>query len=1040
MTTWDEPSYKTGFHSWLCSRVSNNEEKVLSILEKIPIDIASIDGTSLRDIKELNTHKGYKAIFPRAHMNKNDHMTDELIRVLKSSRAVYTGISAVYKLSALCWEEKVRYTKEIDFKRMFEAQDQFVQYESLLSANTPKRIASIIDRAKLETKYRHYYTRYLSLSSMFHHMSYFARTKSYTYDVEKSRKREEEWPIAKEFDIGPGFSVKLFEQCICIVRETEDSTDGSKDRTCYLLEPNSARRLSQLLRGVAKLSVYFTCTIKQTNSTATYKAFIRYLENMFDSMKRTNRPNELARALDIVLFYYLAKISSDIDDRSIRLQEKKYNDGNYDEIIGLKQMYDIVGGLSFSDSVDVLKVYKILPCPDFDPSTGFRNNADFYQNSWTFGELPKHVNNWGIKISREDFEEYQQLQAIRRYYNLFRKCPGILNQLGATYIQSNPNSNLNNYPYLDPKTLRTSDMKYIEIKGSFEWDSWNMNDPEHFQDKACPPQFINMNKIETAYEYNQMPLHDRSFLNFFLNEKFIPSGDALRFIYSNDMQDHGQRADFKPESKKPDPRNFFSAKPYFRLLRAEFEKNVARYLDHDNSAISGKTRHDSEMLYNRIFKQMPLNQKRLLISFDLEKFSPKMPRETSELANFIWMKAFDRSHMNAVWEHYTKAELHYIHEGIHQTHKPKFIDAEGQLGRCNTAFHIDLMAYAVRQLKKLNLTSSPGILLCLIDDGLLGIDVDKNTSNDTIRKILDVIESVYWYFGLHISWDKTFASYDTGMFLNEIWHKQMRYNGGVKAFLKMQPQKLSDELSVVGKVKGLTAMAHGSIKAGCDPHIAACELFRECFLLMMTFQRLRMLVKQSTIKQLCMFMITPIGLGGIGIPISSSLIGTRGTTPVDEFCDQIAYIMATFPKLANYYEPAIKQKIRVRKEIDQLRSPYSIRRVQKTLTEWKHISYLNDYVHTYGNNKFIQILMKINVDVEAKRLISSLQRRMTYEEVSLAYKMSPLSTLDTFFGKFKRSSSIIATLPRRSKAMLMSRYITELSSTYKETMDLYQNI
>lgn len=1038
MTTWDEEANTLDFHSWLFRKTPKDHELINNILTKIPLRIENPQDAGIPKTRDLQSYDAVRILFPRLAEYKDPYMATSVYNMIKDKQPtqIYTGINAIYRMFGYCWNEKVKYTREHNFKKIFEAQQQFIEYEAMLSNTTPKRVKDIKAVCDLPSGIKHYYTRYISLSSMFAHMGYFHRTASHRDLIARAKREDSQWPVCKSLNMGEPWELRLFDSTVCI-KKTSDSPDSEE---IFFFETKTLRRLIMLLRSTSKLAVYYANAMAVSNDTSVFSTWVKYMNIMSESLFKCHRSNEVARAYDIILFMYIADATNDVTDRAVEMQKTKFKDGNYIEIALPREVHAVVGSLGFMDAIDVLKSYKILPCPDFDSSTGFLSNTKFYEQQWTFGVLPERFQKLGLTISEQDFRDYQKLQVIRRYYTVHLECPGSLLQSGVDLITQNPSSPLSAYPYVLPAHLKVDLMKHIDISGSGDWQAWNMNDPDHYNDKACPPQFYDMNKITDADHFQNLKLEHRSFLGFFLSQPAVPHGDAIRWAYARQNFPKVQRAHFKPESKKPDPRNFFSAPPYARLMRAEFEHNVAKYLDCDNSSVTGKTPHDSVKLIQELLFTKKEDTKRIYISFDLEKFSPKMPLQTSKCANDIWMELFNQPYMEQVHKMFEDTELHYIHEGIHQKYTTKFADFEGQLGKVNTAFHIDLMAYTVRQLKKLKLVEGPGSLLALIDDGLLGINVPNEGFMQKIPQIMNVIEAVYWFFGLHISWDKTFVSAKFGMFLNEIWYNGNRYTGGVKAFLKMQPQKIQDELSFNGKVKGLIAMTQGAVKAGLDPHLATTELFRETYILLEQYLRRTNHIKTVEPRQLCMFLIIPVGLGGVGIPVASTLIGTIGSTPVDAFLDQMSYFIACFPNYANNYLPIVNQPSRQRKDASVLRAPLAVRRTGSTLTEWKHVTYVMDYVKENAMSKYAKVIFSINPEQTATSVLSMLPIKVSIEEISAAYKSSMLGALDKFVGKFKRSATLMQMIRPRARVLILGRYASEVQRVFEETIKVIPKV
>jgi len=454
MTTWDEETTKLDFHSWLFQKTPNDADLIEGMLKLVPMQLDKPQDIGLKRNDILNSYEGVKHLFPRLAIRKDLQMMTELYKVLKSSNQILTGISAIYKMFSFVWDEKVDYSKEIDFKELFECQDHYMDYDSLLSVNTPKRIKALKETCQLPTGFRHYYTRYMSMSSMMSHMGYYHRTKSHRDKVARADRFGEPWPLTTEFGLGKFWEVRLFESTVCI--SYIDPTDAKS--TLMIFETKALRRLIMLLRSVAKMSVYYTNTYMASGSKDVFAAWVKYMDLMSEAMKRCLRPNDLARALDICLFSYIALKNEDITTRATELQKKKFDAGNYEDIIRRSDFVSLGLSLGFMDAVDVLKTYKILPCPDFDPSTGFLSNTDFYKNQNTFGILPPHINVPGLAISVDDFKTYQKLQMIRRYYSVHKECPGRLSPSGIQFVLKNPNSILSSYPHVSPSNILLHDV------------------------------------------------------------------------------------------------------------------------------------------------------------------------------------------------------------------------------------------------------------------------------------------------------------------------------------------------------------------------------------------------------------------------------------------------------------------------------------------------------------------------------------------------------------------------------------------------------
>lgn len=1035
MSTWDVPCYKSDTLSAFTRVMPKEDHYARASWNNFGYEITTLEGLDIKSIEDLKTYKGLNKLLPNTSDRPDVWLFHELLYRATAAGKPHFGLTAVYKIVDAFLNGKIAYNTEVDFPTVEKYTYEISKLDFFASYMTPRRIEDTIKQGLLDTKTNALYKTCMQASYTLTHLAYYHRAASYRDKTYRCKKQDRTYPHVPKDDIDLGkYHHGYSFNGITMIQEID--IDG-RPETTYVFNNKSIQRAAQMLRSIGKMVQYYSMQSKRIGRSDYLTTAISMIFEMISYAAKTDRPNEVCRAFDVIYFTALAEHATDINNRSIKLQREKYAENKYDDIAPINWFLSASRKFKIYEQLDLLKLYKMFPCPDFDPHTGFLNMKKYHYNQNKVGTITEAYKRHKLNIDLQSFEHYRLMLYAQRFYRRHGRCPGRLTQQGRNMVTPQNFPHLISYPHIDAFTLKIEDIPLIDMKGTAMWENVDNNCAEYYMDKACPPQDFDLDKIKDGMDYNKLRIDQRSYLGWYLAQTDVPPGMGLRFSYAKHIRKAYQTAHFKPESKKPDPRNFYSAPPYIRRILSEYELNVRHYVEHDVAAILGKDPHDLNVQMNRVLGGTldRSTHRWILVSFDIEKWSPKMPKEIKELTYGFWNKLFDQPYLSATQEIFNEVDLHFIHEGVHQKYTVNNVDFEGQSGVVNTAFHTDMMAFAVRQCRQKGLITESGRLAVMIDDGLLALPFPLNTTNERINDTLDIIEAVYNYFGFTISWDKTFISEHVAMFLNEVYYDGLNVTTGVKAFLKMQPTKLDDELSFSGKIKGLTGMAMGCISSGLPPTLAKIELHREVMIMLQRTLRGKHAFKTIGSAMIPYFTFTPIAFGGLGIPFLNNISGSPNADPVGNFIGSAYYIVQTQIQVKGLLERILKQDLRVRRPVDILRAPAAVRVMGKTLTEMKHIQYVLTMVKSLCQNSYLRPLLHVDFESLGQQILSQLGPNPTETEVDIAYRMSPISIIDKFMSKFKRSSTMMSLLAPRMRARLVSRYLLEVNSVYNQFVD-----
>jgi len=376
--------------------------------------------------------------------------------------------------------------------------------------------------------------------------------------------------------------------------------------------------------------------------------------------------------------------------------------------------------------------------------------------------------------------------------------------------------------------------------------------------------------------------------------------------------------------------------------------------------------------------------------------------------------------------------LHYFHHGMHFSYETGVLDAEGQWGKTNTVFHEDVMAYSVRILRKIGMLKYPGKLAVFIDDGLLTLKFDKGEPLGNILKILDYLEYIYFFFGFHISWDKTFVSSNYCQFLAESYYKRNHIDLPFRAFLKMQKTKVLNELSPCGQIKSLVSMARSSSILGVPPHLVLYELCQEVYAIMAKSIRESQMKFNIVPLELALMTLTPTALKGFGVPFTASWLQNPAANSVENFFGICEYLGTIVPSIAKVLISILDQDGKVRSPLSLLRAPNSYRVTGHCLSDMKHYKLVAPVMKSFVRNQLLSWVFSLDLDVLAKDLLVLASDITEVSEVTMLYESSPISQFDKFLSKIKRGNTVLSLLTWRGKRALMNSYYYESLATMKE--------
>ena len=673
-------------------------------------------------------------------------------------------------------------------------------------------------------------------------------------------------------------------------------------------------RLLQMLTSHSKCYAYFAMYDwnDQDMSQRMLSAYNKIILEMTFAMDRAtwDSANRLCRAFDVILFSYYAELASDINNRSQVIQETKYYNENLDSVVDKRKILAIVKQQYFGvkETIELLKCYKLLPCPDFCHFSGLpdmaRKNLD-HRNMCNAHTI-NFKDNSSMTLTMDEFKLYQKRQMLVTYHARHKRLPG-----RVIYTPDTPDRLLN-YPDIGLSEIFVSDMKYIDFKGSFKWVDFTDQEHELVKDKTTAPS--NTHSREKATERIQV-------MKYLFDPKFLSQENAENKFYSGFVDWNKEIAlAWKPEAKKPSSRLFGMATDPDRRVLSAFERNIADYLVNRPGASVGMNDQELFKKLHELYNRYEPGFEKLMVSFDLEAWSPKQSPAWKVLMLEKWAYAFGRDEFVQLEKIFSDRLLTVQKFGHTDAWKNIGVDIEGFNGKLNTDGHIDLMGYLIYKLRKASVFTEPANFMALIDDGLMEAQIPIKTYDAAVEKIITVIEEGYRMFGHAISWDKTYVSKYFSMYLNEITLEGQRITPGVKSFLKIG---IPREVPIPNLIDDLTAHAstvRGAIKAGTDHNVAYDAYILEYYI---SLKRWSAYAKLD-IRDQVLRTFLPFAYGGYALNSLFSLATNATFDSLQASIGNCKMLCLVYPSFMPYYANVFNRPV---KEMDTgiiLRNPTSL--------------------------------------------------------------------------------------------------------------------
>lgn len=816
-------------------------------------------------------------------------------------------------------------------------------------------------------------------------------------------------PLSLEYvNIAPflmGWKYLSFRGVLLLVTPFQDKT--------FVLLPEDFDRLERLMLGFASVRIYshFYGDYASEGATIYRKAVIEWQDYVASSMGRLTKTqaNSFCRAMDVVFFIYLTSLATDINDNAHRHQLAKFRKEGLDEIVESSTVIAMVQRLKPKEALEVLQQYKCLPVADFDYFGMMGRQAKMWQ------ERREVADEFWTKAEFKDLMLYYKHMMIIGFNAKHGRCPG--------FVKDDVEEKRwhDSYPYVDPLRVPYAEVGDIDLNGEFIYRSRGKDCLDLVKDKAiCPDSVKN---LQGSNDLFALPVRSKSQLMDVLSRSAMPNTEELWQNF--ERLNLEVKGDDKPESKKPNGRMFFELASEARLCISEYEDSVSEYAKFIPGVTAGMSTGELVESMNRCTAPLPdeFHDTALIISFDLEKWSPTFQAEAHYAMDELWAEAFGKPELKKASLIFSSGNVHYIKGNIHHTFPKIGNEYEGHFARKGTVYHCAVMGWSVRRLKNAELTKRGANFASLLDDGIVRVITPSNTIKVQAPKIQKSIETSYNHAGYFISWDKTVFSRIFAIFLNEIRMWGHSVTPGTKSVLKIHNRSDQIAPTLVSDVQMANSTTRGALNAGALPtgaYFVYCLSVRDALRRWGHFTDTK-----NPIFALRSFL--PPDMGGMGV---SSMMNLAGSLAFDQTVEALGVLricgiryqalqgpineLINNPVVPISAEDKMRDPTRIRFAVRRLRIDRGAAAIMRHLSDPSKVPVLRDVMSHLATR-----------DDWTEEYISDVPDRFPVELRERLLASSAVSVLQEVLGKFQKSKSALSFVPHRALFRALTANVTE---------------
>jgi len=924
---------------------------------------------------------------------------DILIHLVEKADRVVIGMPALYNVYSILHDIEIDNLHEVEFETdMMKFYDHVIRLAGSASYNQAANYVPFIQRSlpfvhKTLQTYGKIYRTVQQMMTMHRQQVY--------------RMKKKQWSVKMPV---PHYGLDLGITSMRVVH-----TGGmmilyqeayGKSTTVYILDYAAQARLYQLSASLMYVDMYagvFSVTGKQYDIKTASDKYLKHIITNFKNVTPSNA-QILCKCYKKSYDIFLAILAGRANKAGAIKLVEEYTNSTMNDLVPLKEVLAICYSVDVKHSMEIARLFKVLPAPDYDMGQCVSELYKKHMNPVPHSDInaPYQPRNSSRKVEVPTFEGlrlYMRYLWIS-YHTEIKKIA--IGSVKAEYMKEAWVLDYTTKAKLPP----VDDLEWvdkIDLTATAPYITDTKDSVLNLKDKVLcydsleeNMQLIDPNPMLRS-QVTRLLVDDKI-------ENFMPD-PYLNF-------EHVHRIAPKPEAHKDVARMFFIGNLKGRRTLAEVEHNIGWVCRELPGYAIGKSVAELKTRMHEL-STVPDNFGAIFLNTDVEGWSPRMNSHIQQMSLNFWAELFARPAIANYGRIWLDSEVVMNKNGFMAHYTNKSANFEGYNGKMLTYMHLAVIAYATRIARQRIPEISPASILAFIDDVAARVICPKDKVAEITPIYYDSLNAVYEAVGLKLDRFKSIVSNTMSVFLNEIYLSGAHLTYGSRAAVRIGTIIRSGTDTIVDMIEATRAAAEGMIKAGA-PHYTAYAIF--AINIAWTHFKWDPGAPLANTK-FAFFQFVPRIFGGYGIATVLTIASNLASNPVTEGIAIIQEISHIYPDFAPLFKYVISSNM-VEKSDTQillntggLASSRAIINNGRTARDVERA--ITKFIDTSAIGDVLRMATSIKVDEFAHEMVEA-NNVLDVHTMTKFVASTPIDILRAVSRKFKSSQSIKSLIGHKS--------------------------
>jgi hypothetical protein len=855
-------------------------------------------------------HKEFMSIFYDSYAKTPAPRKQGIILKSLKQPKFEVGLPAIYHLYA-----KIAHTKDWTFLGdSYQANKwvkEYISYALTTTAYNMKTKPHVIEEALKRVDWRAITVaeQWLNLAAMFRNLI----TMRWHRTAIKMQRGEQ--PLANMNGVGrlrmhPDWTI-YFDAWITVIIDNEQDA-------AYLLTTVDIDRMQALCVSTAMQHLHlatFPVTAGNTDAHAAARQLHRKVYSIIVSaMEKADLSTSqtLCRDMKKAFQIYLSMAAGALSEEGTAELRAEFRREKYGASFDSRKYIDALCNAPFDIAQDFGRLFKMLPCPDYDIGASFHARYTDVMNPNPAEEITGDN-----PCNYTEFRQYMRKLIIVTIMK--QRGPKGIGKLKTTSVP--PWWQAYKEHGRIPNGLDWTDV--IDLTGVAKYVERTVDSPASYKDTSAAEE-----DIYEALETNPDAPYKRNMLLRYLFDPNCPTEDRARAGLGRSI--HVHRLGFKMEAHKTKARGFYIGNMQDRLVQSEIEENIHRIAsDCPGYMIGQNTEFSVRKIMHMVAPQLAPDERVFYLNFDLKGWSPGMRSEPQVISHEVWAEVFDRPHIATARKINEGAVVILNKRGYVGAYINPVANFEGYNGKEMTFLHCALMGYSVMRYNRQYHEKRAVELCAFIDDGLATFREKLDRGATTFLNFVQTVSDTYNSLGYILEKSKCYLSDIFAIFLNEIYYMGRHITYGLRAVMRIGTSMPEQYETIFEKLNARAAGCQGAMKAGMDLLAAYIVYLHAASRVLREYG----IMTKMDGKAAALYTYTPKVFGGLGQPTLLVLASNYSSDSLADGISAIQHMTKVYPAYKEAVYRLLTQDIQKKTEGSILLAPRTVKPAEFPITE-----------------------------------------------------------------------------------------------------------